>query len=132
MFVNFNDLWLDVGDGEVGRLAFGIKDTSEVRWATTVGEIVADAIAGAKAVDRTEKVLLFFMNVWVDRNIADDLKFDSIVKWWMGCTNWLGKWVEALNVRRLFMEGKGYAGIWSAKYVELGLVFDAHGVDDIV
>ena len=40
--------------------------------------------------------------------------------------------MEALDVRRLFVEGKGYAGIWSTKYVELGLVFDAYGVDDVV
>jgi hypothetical protein len=71
---------LDIGDGEVGRLAVGIKDTSEVRRAKTVGEIVEDAIAGAKAVDCTKKVLLFFNNVWVDGNIADDLEFGSIVK----------------------------------------------------
>jgi hypothetical protein len=39
--------------------------------------------------------------------------------------------VEALDVRRSFVEGKGYAGIWSAKYIELGLVFDTYGVDDV-
>ncbi len=40
--------------------------------------------------------------------------------------------MEALDVRRLFVDGKGYVGIWSAKYVELGLVFDAYRVDDVV
>ncbi len=40
--------------------------------------------------------------------------------------------MEALNVRRLFVEGKGYAGIRSTKHVELGLVFGAYGVDDVV
>jgi hypothetical protein len=63
--------------GEVGRFAVGGEDASEVRFANSVGGVVEDAIAGAKVVDGTMEVVLFFEDVGVDGDIAYDL--DNVV-----------------------------------------------------
>ncbi len=132
MFINLNDVLLDVFYCKVGRVTIGKKDTSEVRQTETVGEVIEDAITGSKAVDCTEEVSLFFKNVGVDGNIAYNLEFSSVVEWRVGCANWLGKGVEVRHVWRLFVEGKGDAGGGSTKYVEAGVVFDADKVAGVV
>ena len=116
-------------DCKVGGVAIGRKDTSEVRQAKTVGEVIENAITGFEAVDCSEEVLLLFKNVGVDGNIADDLEFSSVVEWGVGCANQLGKGVEVRDFRRLFVEGKGDAGSGSTKYVVVGVVLDADKVD---
>ncbi len=75
---------------------------------------------------------MFFKNVGVDRNIAYDLEFSSVVEWGVGCANRLGKGVEVRHVWRLFGEGKGDVGGGSTKYVEAGVVLDADKVDGVV
>ncbi len=47
-------------DCKVGRVAIGRKDTSEVRQAKTVGEVIKDAITGSEAVDCMEEVFFVF------------------------------------------------------------------------
>ncbi len=97
-----------------------------------MGKVIEDAIAGSKAVDCTEEVLLFFKNVGVDGNIAYDLEFSSVVECGVGCTNRLGKGVEIHDVKRSYVEGKGDAGSHRTKYVEAGIVLDTDKVDGIV
>ncbi len=45
-----------------------------------MGKVIEDAIAGPKAVDCMEEVLLFFKNVGVDGDIVYDLEFSSVVE----------------------------------------------------
>ncbi len=66
-------------DGEVGRFTVRGEDASEVRFAKSVGEVVEDAIAGAKCVDGTMEVVLFFEDVGVDGDIAYDLEIVNVV-----------------------------------------------------
>ena len=66
-------------DGEVGRFAVGGEDAGEVGFANSVREVVEDAIAGAKCVDDTLEVVLFFKDVGVDGDIVYDLGIVNVV-----------------------------------------------------